>query len=97
MMARKPLSRSKPPAPRWPGSDALDSDVLDSDVLDSDVLDSDILGASSDGRPRLASALSPAVPAMIQIRRSGAITSMNKPHSNAPTTKAADPHNRSGP
>jgi len=48
-------------------------------------------------RPRLTSALSAAMPAMIQIRFVAAMTSIITPQASAPATNAADPHSRSGP
>jgi hypothetical protein len=56
-----------------------------------------LLGRSSGRSPRLASAPSPATPAITQIRRRAAIRSTSSPQASAPAMKAAEPHSRSGP
>ena len=54
-------------------------------------------GMSSGRSPRLATAPSPARPAMIQIRCRAAMTSTNSPQASAPAMNAAEPHSRTGP
>ena len=54
-------------------------------------------GWSSGCSPRLTAAPSAATAAMTQIRCRAAMTSTSSPQASAPTTKAAEPHSRSGP
>ena len=54
-------------------------------------------GMSSGRSPRLATAPSPATPAMTQIRCRAAMTSTSSPQASAPAMNAAEPHSRSGP